>query len=145
FMVYEGTTFDIETVKVSVDVAVATTFDVVFWSSNNNVPDAVLYTIEDVTSTSPVLSAGTYYMHTLDISSENISFSPAIDTRYWVQVITTGATAWERRSDVGSLGVHDVYRQNSGVWNTIVTDPPGTLNNLVYEVLGECTGCQTSF
>ena len=141
FMVYAGNTFDVTTVKVSVNTSSTATFDVIFWSDNAGVPDTVLNTITGVTSTSPVLSAGTYYMHTLDISSENLSFAPIADTRYWVQVTTTGATAWERRSNTLALGVDDVYRQNSGTWNTIYTDPANNEYNLVYEVVGECTGC----
>ena len=143
FLVFQGVAFDVESVKVSVNTASTTSFDVTFWSDNGSgLPSTVLNTVTGVTSTNPVLSSGGYYMHTLDISSENISFESTVgETRIWLQVATTGATAWERRSDTGSLGVTDVYRTNGGAWNTIYTDQVVEQYNLVYEVIGECDGC----
>src|SRR5690554_5148073 len=140
FIVYEGTTFDVNTIKVSVNASASTTFNIIFWSDNSGLPDTVLSSIDNVTSTNPVLSSGTYYMHTLDISSEDLSFtSPVGDTRYWMQVTTTGATAWERRLN-SMIGVEDVYRHATTAWATITTDPDTFMNDLVYEVIGECTG-----
>ena len=142
FIVSDGTTLVVDMVKVSVNTSSVANFNIIFWSDNNGLPDTVLYTINNVTSTNPVLSSGGYYMHTLDISFQNPWFNATGgDTRYWLQVTTPSAGGWERRLNTLSLGVDDAYRQNNGTWNTIYTDPPLDLYNLVYEVLGECVDC----
>src|SRR5690554_2041939 len=139
FIVYEGITFNIEEVKVSVNSASPSYFNVIFWSDNAGLPDTVLYTLNNVTIVSSTPTSGGYYLTTLDISSENISLtSPVGDTRYWMQ-IQTDATGWEHRAGT-QLGTQDAFfnTNSAGVWTTINADTGN--NDLVYEIIGECVG-----
>src|SRR5690554_1225801 len=140
FIVYEGTTFNVEQMKVSVNMTAATYFNIIFWSDNSGLAGTIIDTYHNVTIVgTPVLSSGTYYLHTLDISSENVSFaSPIGDTRYWMQ-IQTNATGWENRTGT-QLGLPDAFYNDgtAGVWSTIVADTGN--NDLVYEIIGECVG-----
>src|SRR5690554_2758169 len=139
FIVYEGITFNIEEVKVSVNSASPSYFNVIFWSDNAGLPDTVLYTLNNVTIVSSTPTSGGYYLTTLDISSENISLtSPVGDTRYWMQ-IQTDATGWEHRAGT-QLRTQDAffYTNSAGVWTRINADTGN--NDLVYEIIGECVG-----
>src|SRR5690554_3494977 len=140
FIVYEGTTFNIEQIKVSVNSTAASYFNVIFWSDNAGLPSAIIDTYNNVPIVgTPVLSSGPYYLHTLDISSENVSFtSPVGDTRYWMQ-IQTNATGWENRTGT-QLGLPDAFYNDgtAGIWSVINADTGN--NDLVYEIIGECVG-----
>ncbi len=138
FVIYEGTTFEIQEIKINVT-GTPTYFNITILEDNDGLPGTVLYTFTDVTMTGSESVYAGITQHTLDISSESLSLSSAIgDTRYWLQV-ETNATGWENR--VGSqLGVQDVYlHDNTAGWTTINVDTGN--NDLVYELIGECIGC----
>jgi len=135
--VYEGTTFEIESIKINT-VDAATYFNILIHEDNSGVPGAVVSTFNAVPITGSTIVGNNFgydfYQYTLDISGENLVLNaPTGDTRYWMQV-QSDALAWESVAGV-AVGLSGAYANDDslGVWTIGGGD-------YVYELIGECTG-----
>src|SRR5690606_29220543 len=136
FIVFEGTTFNIQQVKVNVT-GTATYFNVIFFADNGGVPGPVVSSFSNVPIIGSIPNGG-ITQHTLDLSAEDVSFSSSTgDIKYWMQ-IQSDASGWENR--VGSqIGGKDAYLNDTTEGWTIINAGGGN-NDLVYELIGECIG-----
>jgi hypothetical protein len=135
--IYEGTSFAINTIKINT-VGAATYFNILIREDNAGVPGNVIDTYNNVTITGATVVGNNFgfdfYENTIDVSSNNISFSSTSgDIRYWMEV-QSDADGWESDSIV-SVGLPGAFANNatSGAW-TIGT------GDYIYELIGECTG-----
>jgi len=150
-LVQQGTTFEVKTIKIKTISLNVPTFDVIIYDNNAGLPGNVINTYSNVSVTNSTL-INTYNLgdtvehreYTLDISSENLVLNaPSSDTKYWMEINsdTTGFLAWEIYYT--NIGVPFVFKNNM--------TPDWTINSLygspdlVYELIGECTGCWSPF
>src|SRR5690554_4007580 len=135
--IYEGTSFAISTIKINT-VGAATYFNILIREDNAGVPGNVIDTYNNVTITGATVVGNNvgfdFYENTIDVSSEDISFSSTSgDIRYCMEV-QSDANAWESDTTV-SVGLAGAFANNatSGAWTIGAGD-------YIYELIGECTG-----
>jgi len=141
--VYKDTSFEIKTIKVGTlsTSTVATYFNVIIRDSDSEGPPGnILYAFYNVPITGFVLKGyyGNYNVreYTLNISAQNLILNaPTSDKTYWMQ-IQTDDFSWETTQNI-QIGKRLAYINNFTEGNWVLD----STRDLVYELIGECTGC----